>query len=61
MLCFEGIALNLNVFLERREMPQFSLKAPASGKLESVIVKEEVIAAHSALRSMLLTHFRHHK
>lgn len=28
MLCFEGIALNLNVFLERQKMPKFKLVEP---------------------------------
>lgn len=31
MLCFEGIAMNLNVFLGRWRMPSFTLKPPRSG------------------------------
>ena len=42
MLCFEGIALNLNVFLQRRKLPEWSLRAPANGQLQKLIVKEEV-------------------
>src|ERR1700761_2996234 len=33
MLCFEGIALNLNVFLGRKQMPNYRLVAPPNGKL----------------------------
>lgn len=41
MLCFEGIAMNLNVFLGRQQAPQYKLKAPADGKLLEVTVKPE--------------------
>ncbi|KAF4451773.1 phenylalanine--tRNA ligase alpha chain [Fusarium albosuccineum] len=42
MLCFEGIALNLNIFRGRTEAPRFRLVEPASGKLESITVLPEV-------------------
>lgn len=61
MLCFEGIAMNLNVFLERQDMPQFSLKAPSSEKLESITVKEEVNEANWHNRGDLLILCRRHK
>ena len=41
MLCFEGIAMNLNVFLERTSLPNFRLKAPENGDLLTVNVKPE--------------------
>ncbi|WPG98436.1 phenylalanine--trna ligase beta subunit [Acrodontium crateriforme] len=41
MLCFEGIAMNLNVFLGRQPMPQYRLKAPANGQLQTVTVTED--------------------
>ncbi|KAI7501506.1 phenylalanyl-tRNA synthetase beta chain [Hortaea werneckii] len=41
MLCFEGIAMNLNVFLGRQPMPNYTLKPPSSGKLETVTVSKE--------------------
>jgi len=44
MLCFEGIALNLNVFLERMTLPNFRLSAPAGGELQVMNVKEEACA-----------------
>ena len=43
MLCFEGIALNLNVFLGRREMPKYRLKAPTNGELLKCYVKEDTM------------------
>ena len=42
MLCFEGIALNLRVFLEKQQLPKWKLTAPANGELETLTVKEEV-------------------
>lgn len=42
MLCFEGIALMLNIFLGRKPYPNYRLIEPASGKLEQIIVKENV-------------------
>jgi phenylalanyl-tRNA synthetase beta chain len=42
MLCFEGIALNLRVFLGKQQLPKWSLTAPASGELQTLTIKEEV-------------------
>jgi len=42
MLCIEGIAMNLNVFLERQAFPDYKLRAPADGKLQTMIVHESV-------------------
>lgn len=39
MLCFEGIALNLNVFLERKDLPNFRLVRPATDNLESLTIQ----------------------
>jgi len=41
MLCFEGIAMNLNVFLGNASLPNFRLVAPKNGELQTVTVKEE--------------------
>lgn len=38
MLCFEGIAMNLNVFLGRQQVPKWQLKAPPNGDLQKVTV-----------------------
>lgn len=40
LLCFEGIALMLNIFLQRRPLPNYKLVNP--GKLQEIIVKEDV-------------------
>ena len=42
MLCFEGIALNLRVFLEKQKLPSWKLTPPAGGELETLTIKEEV-------------------
>lgn len=41
MLCFEGIALNLNIFRGRTPAPNFKLVEPEDGKLETITVKSE--------------------
>ncbi|CAK1355618.1 unnamed protein product [Cercospora beticola] len=41
MLCFEGIALALNVFLGRQPMPKFTLAPPKDGKLLTVNIAKE--------------------
>lgn len=41
MLCFEGIAMNLNVFLGRQKMPKYQLKPPQNGKLETITIRKE--------------------
>jgi phenylalanyl-tRNA synthetase beta chain len=42
MLCIEGIALNLNVFRNRLNLPEFKLKLPAGGELQQMFVHKEV-------------------
>lgn len=41
MLCFEGIAMNLNVFLGRQTLPNFRLSAPPNGELQTITVDPE--------------------
>ncbi|KAL4965865.1 phenylalanine--tRNA ligase subunit beta [Aspergillus stella-maris] len=41
LLCFEGIALMLNIFLERKPLPKYKVVKPSSGELEKIIVKED--------------------
>ncbi|KAL4997286.1 hypothetical protein BDV10DRAFT_169708 [Aspergillus recurvatus] len=41
LLCFEGIALMLNIFLERKPLPKYRLVEPSSGELQKIIVKED--------------------
>jgi phenylalanyl-tRNA synthetase beta chain len=42
MLCFEGIALNLKVFLEQQKLPKWTLTAPKDGELQTLDIKSEV-------------------
>jgi phenylalanyl-tRNA synthetase beta chain len=42
LLCFEGIALMLNIFLERKPLPEYKLVPPANGQMQQIIVKEDV-------------------
>jgi len=41
MLCFEGIAMNLNIFLGRQTLPNFRLVAPVNGDIQVVNVSPE--------------------
>ncbi|QKX56624.1 uncharacterized protein TRUGW13939_03729 [Talaromyces rugulosus] len=41
LLCFEGIALMLNIFLGRRKFPDYRLVPPPNGELQKLIVKED--------------------
>ncbi|KAJ5678927.1 Phenylalanine--tRNA ligase beta subunit [Penicillium macrosclerotiorum] len=41
LLCFEGIALMLNIFLGRKSLPDYKLIEPANGQLQEIIVKED--------------------
>ncbi|KAF2875579.1 phenylalanyl-tRNA synthetase beta chain [Massariosphaeria phaeospora] len=43
MLCFEGIALNLRVFLGKEKLPSWTLTPPSSGELETLTIKEETM------------------
>ncbi|KAF2798097.1 phenylalanyl-tRNA synthetase beta chain [Melanomma pulvis-pyrius CBS 109.77] len=43
MLCYEGIAMNLRVFLQKEKLPKWTLTAPASGELETLTIKEETM------------------
>ncbi|KAF1816574.1 phenylalanyl-tRNA synthetase [Eremomyces bilateralis CBS 781.70] len=41
MVCFEGIARALNVFLQRMKPPSFRVIAPPEGELQTMVVKED--------------------
>ncbi|KAL4982423.1 hypothetical protein BDW68DRAFT_170813 [Aspergillus falconensis] len=41
LLCFEGIALMLNIFLERKPLPKYRLVEPPCGELQKIIVKAD--------------------
>ena len=42
LLCFEGLALGLNVFLGKKPVPKYRLVPPSNGELQTIIVHEDV-------------------
>lgn len=60
MLCFEGIAMNLRVFLEKQKLPKWSLTPPASGELQTLTIKPEV-RLHEGIADIWLTENRQNK
>lgn len=64
MLCFEGIALALNIFREKRPIPNYKLVAPPSGELQTLTIKPETqqirpYAAAAILRNITFTQSRY--
>lgn len=53
MLCFEGIVLNLNVFLMNILMPNYKLVTPAQGDIQTIEVHEEVSTKPKSSRNKL--------
>ncbi|KAF2267830.1 phenylalanyl-tRNA synthetase beta chain [Lojkania enalia] len=58
MLCFEGIALNLRVFLEKQKLPQWTLTAPASGELQTLTIKEETARIRPLCSGVILRNIK---
>ncbi|KAI2624001.1 phenylalanyl-tRNA synthetase beta chain [Hypomontagnella submonticulosa] len=54
MLCFEGIALMLNIFLGRRPTPNFRLVQPATGDLHTVTVLEDTLKVRPLVGGAIL-------
>ncbi|KAF2455943.1 phenylalanyl-tRNA synthetase beta chain [Lineolata rhizophorae] len=61
MLCFEGIAMNLNVFLSRNTLPNFRVVAPANGELESITVKPETTQIRPLISGAILRNIKLNK
>ncbi|PTB75360.1 hypothetical protein M440DRAFT_1402888 [Trichoderma longibrachiatum ATCC 18648] len=64
MLCFEGIALNLNIFLGRTKPPNFRVVEPKDGLLQTITVSPEVAkvrpyVAGAILRNITFTKDRY--
>jgi hypothetical protein len=57
MLCFEGIALNLKVFLEKEKLPKWQVTPPKDGQLQELHIKPEVgwVVFDMGQRGTLLT------
>jgi phenylalanyl-tRNA synthetase beta chain len=54
MLCFEGIALMLNIFREKTSLPNYRLVAPKSGKLESITVHPDTLKVRPYISGAIL-------
>jgi len=61
MLCFEGIALNLKVFLGMQEIPKWRLKAPANGEVLKCYVKEETMQIRPYFSAAILRGIKFNK
>ena len=64
MLCFEGIALMLNIFREKQSTPNFRLVPPPSGELQTITVSESTqrvrpLVAGAILRNIKFTQKRY--
>lgn len=64
MLCFEGIALNLNIFRGRARPPLFRVVSPADGALQTIVVAPETarvrpLVAGAVLRNVRFTQDRY--
>ncbi|KAK7397932.1 phenylalanine--tRNA ligase subunit beta [Neonectria punicea] len=58
MLCFEGIALNLNIFRGHVPEPNFRLVEPEDGKLETITVHPEVEKVRPYVAGAILRNFK---
>ncbi|KAI9045718.1 phenylalanine--tRNA ligase subunit beta [Aspergillus affinis] len=61
LLCFEGIALMLNIFLGRQPLPNYRLTQPASGELEKIIVKEDTMKVRPLVSGAILRNIKFDK
>ncbi|OCK82239.1 phenylalanyl-tRNA synthetase-like protein beta chain [Lepidopterella palustris CBS 459.81] len=64
MLCFEGIALNLRVFLGKQKLPKLTLTPPPGGELQTLTVTEDTarirpLVAGCILRDIEFTQARY--
>ncbi|KAF2757913.1 phenylalanyl-tRNA synthetase [Pseudovirgaria hyperparasitica] len=58
MLCFEGIAMNLKVFLEQQSPPNYTLTAPTSGELQVINVAKETETVRPLLSGAVLRNIK---
>ncbi|KAH8791750.1 hypothetical protein F5882DRAFT_83392 [Hyaloscypha sp. PMI_1271] len=54
MLCFEGIALMLNVFREKTPLPNYRLVAPKDGKLQTITILPETMKVRPYVSGAIL-------
>lgn len=58
MLCFEGIALMLNIFREKISLPNYRLVAPKSGKLETITVHPDTLKVRPYVSGAILRNIK---
>ncbi len=58
MLCFEGIAMNLNVFLGRQSMPNFRPAKPPRGELQTTYVSKDTARIRPYFSSAILRNIK---
>jgi phenylalanyl-tRNA synthetase beta chain len=58
MLCFEGIALMLNIFRGKTPMPNYRLVAPPSGKLETITVHPDTLKVRPYVSGAILRNIK---
>ncbi|KZM24790.1 Phenylalanine--tRNA ligase [Ascochyta rabiei] len=54
MLCFEGIALNLKVFLEKEKLPKWQVTPPKDGQLQELHIKPETAQVRELCSGVIL-------
>ncbi|CZS93586.1 hypothetical protein WAI453_001125 [Rhynchosporium graminicola] len=54
MLCFEGIALMLNIFRETTPLPNYRLVAPSSGKIQTITVHPDTLKVRPYVSAAIL-------
>ncbi|ETS76003.1 Phenylalanine--tRNA ligase beta subunit [Pestalotiopsis fici W106-1] len=58
MLCFEGIALMLNIFRGKQPAPNFRLTEPAGGNIETITVQEDTTKVRPLVAGAILRNVR---
>ncbi|KAF5864192.1 phenylalanine--tRNA ligase subunit beta [Aspergillus alliaceus] len=58
LLCFEGIALMLNIFLGRKPLPNYKLVEPTGGELQKIIVKEDTMKIRPLVSGAILRNIK---
>ncbi|KAJ4312126.1 phenylalanine--tRNA ligase subunit beta [Neodidymelliopsis sp. IMI 364377] len=58
MLCFEGIALNLKVFLEKEKLPKWQVTPPKDGQLQELHIKPETAQVRELCSGVILRNIK---
>ncbi|KAH8653363.1 phenylalanyl-tRNA synthetase [Xylariales sp. PMI_506] len=58
MLCFEGIALMLNIFRGKQATPNFRLLKPASGAMETITVSQDTLKVRPLVAGAILRNIK---